>query len=78
MNMHMRALILGAAIGIAAAVTTISPTQAGMISPGKLHITEPESLAVPVFFGKLVTRVNRSVSKFPRRSVLSRQRSSVR
>ncbi len=48
MNMHMRALILGAAIGIAAAVTTISPTHAGMIGAGKLHITEPASLAEPV------------------------------
>jgi hypothetical protein len=77
MSMNMRTLILGAAIGIAAVMTTISPTQAGLIGPGKLHITEPGSLAVPVFFGKLVTRV-KSVSKFPRRSGLSRQRSSVR
>jgi hypothetical protein len=78
MNMYMRTLILGAAIGIAAAVTTISPTQAGVIGPGKLHITEPESLAFPVFFGKLVTRANKSVRKFSRGSGLSRQRSSVR
>jgi hypothetical protein len=48
MNMCMRNLILGAAIGIAPAVTTISPAQAGMIGPGKLHITEPASLVEPV------------------------------
>ena len=48
MNVSMRTLILGAAIGVAAAVTTISPTQAGMIGPGKLQITEPTSLAEPV------------------------------
>jgi hypothetical protein len=46
MTMCMRALIVGAAIGIPAA--TISPTQAGMIGPGKLQITEPASLAEPV------------------------------
>jgi hypothetical protein len=40
MSMCMRTLILGAAIGIAAAVTTISPTQAGMIGAGTLQITE--------------------------------------
>jgi nucleoid-associated protein YgaU len=44
--MSMRVLILGAAIGIAPA--TISPTQAAMIGPGKLQITEPASLAEPV------------------------------
>src|SRR6266568_4290077 len=48
MSTCMRTLILGTAIGIAAAVTTISPTQAGMIGPGKLQITEPASLAEPV------------------------------
>jgi methyl coenzyme M reductase subunit C len=45
MSMCMRTLILGAAIGIAPAVTTISPAHAGVIGPGKLHITEPASLA---------------------------------
>jgi hypothetical protein len=48
MNMNMRTLILGAAIGIAPTVTTISPTQAGMIGPGKLQITEPASLVEAV------------------------------
>jgi hypothetical protein len=48
MNMYMRTLILGAAMGVAAAVTTISPTQAGMIGPGKLQITEPASLVEAV------------------------------
>ncbi len=76
MNMCMRTLILGAAIGIAAAA--ISPTQAGMIGPGNLQITEPASLAVPVFFGRLMGRAKKSVSRFPRRNGLSRQRSSVR
>src|SRR6266545_3535426 len=46
MNMCMRTLILGAAIGIAPA--TISSSQAGMIGPGNLQITEPASLVEPV------------------------------
>jgi hypothetical protein len=48
MSMCMRTLIVGAAIGIVAAVTTISPTQAGMIGAGKLQITKPAPLAEPV------------------------------
>jgi hypothetical protein len=46
MSMCMRTLILGVAIGIVPAVTTVSPTQAGMI--GKLQVTEPGSLAESV------------------------------
>jgi hypothetical protein len=48
MSTCMRTLILGAAVGIAAAVPTISPTHAGVIGPGMLHNTEPALLAEPV------------------------------
>jgi hypothetical protein len=48
MSMCERTLILGVAIGIALAVTTTSASQAGMIGPGKLQITEPTSLVEPV------------------------------
>jgi hypothetical protein len=48
MSTYMRTLILGAAIGVASAVTIISPTQAGMIGAGTLQITEPASLVEPV------------------------------
>jgi len=44
----MRTLILGAAIGIAPVVTIISPTQAALIGPGKLQVTQPTPLAEPV------------------------------
>jgi hypothetical protein len=64
MSMRMRTLILATAIGIAAtAVTIISPTHAGVIGPGKLYITEPASLAVPVFLGGLFRRAGRTVRR---------------
>src|SRR5262245_27881267 len=64
MSIFMRTQILGAAIGgIAAAMTTIAPTQAGIIGPGTLPVTEPALLAVPIVLGGLkrgTTRVTRS------------------
>ena len=48
MSTYMRALIWGAAIGIAVVVTTTSPTQSGMIGPRTLQITEPASLVEAV------------------------------
>src|SRR5262245_66469482 len=64
MCIFMRTQILGAAIGgIAAAMTTIAPTQAGIIGPGTLPLTKPALLAVPIVLGGLkrgTTRVTRS------------------
>lgn len=72
MSIDMRTLILGAAIGIATAVTTISPIQAGVIGPGNLHVTEPGSLAVPVFLGGLFKKVGSGTGKFTRSPLPSR------
>ena len=77
MSMRMRTLTSVAAIGIAAAMTTIPPTQASVIGPAKLPITEPASLAVPAFLGGLFKRVGRSTRKVAR-SPLPRQRRSIR
>jgi hypothetical protein len=57
MKICMRTLILRAAIGMAPAVTII-PTQAAMIGPGKLQISEPASLAEPVRARVGVSRVS--------------------